>query len=152
MKRQIIRSKTFARIPSQLKSALRLKLFLLLAKAIAVTDDSDSDNWRIFRSPDGIYAIAPNGKCYRIKLKLIQLLAKVITLTDDSESADWRVFKGPDGIYTIHPSGKYYKININSNGELKLYRGKHRIHLGRRLKQGYFEASKLPIYSSQQWN
>ena len=152
MKRQFIRSKTFAKIPTQLKSALRTKLFLLLAKAITVTDSFDPDNWHIFGDSDGIYIIAPNGKYYTIKLKLIMLLARVIALRDDSEPVDWRVFKGPDGIYTIHPNGKYYKININSDGELKLYQGKHRIYLGRRLEQGYFEASKLPSYSFKQWD
>ncbi len=140
-----IRSKRFA-IPTPLKSTLKLKLVLLLAKALTNTDDSESGNWKVFRGYDGIYAIAPNGNYYRIKLKLILLLAKALANADDSE--EWRVFRGADGIYAIAPNGKYYRVNINSNGELKLYRGKNRIYVGRRLNRSYFETFKSPSYSS----
>jgi len=97
-----IRSKSFVRIPTQLKTALKLKLFL----------------------------------------------GKPMATTNDSESADWRVFRGVDGIYAINPNGEYYKLNINANGDLKLYRGKDHIYLGKYVHQGYFEAFQSLSYSS----
>ncbi len=150
MKKQVC-GKIFIKIPTQLKSSLKLKFFLLLAKAVTTTDDSESANWQVFRDYDGIYAIAPNGKYYKIRPKLILLLAKAIAIANESESVDWRVFRGPDGIYAIQPDGKYYKISINVNGDLKLYRGKNRIYLGKHLNQGYFEASKSSSCCSD-WN
>ncbi len=149
-----LHGKIFAKVPTKLKSALKLKLVLLLAKALtplhpsgANTNDSTEEaNWTMFKGFDGIYVITPNGKYYKIKLKLVLLLAKALASVDDS--GEWRVFRGPDGIYTIAPNGKYYRINLNSNGELKLYRGKNRIYLGRRLNRGYCEASRSSSYSS----
>lgn len=142
MKRQLICGKMFARIPTQLKSALKLKLFLSQA-AINNTDEAELRSWLVFRGFDGIYVLAPNGKCYRIKLKPSLVQALLTALNDNSESAHWRVFRGPDGIYTIHSSGKYYKISISSQGKLKISRGKNRIYIGRQLEPGYFEASML---------
>jgi hypothetical protein len=97
---------------------------LLLANVLTNADNSESVNWQVFRGYNGIYAIAPNGNYYRIKLKLVLLLARAIASTDNSGLANWRVFRSADGIYAIAPNGNYYRININSNGELKLYRGK----------------------------
>lgn len=140
MKKQLICGTMFANIPTQLKSALKLKL-LLSQSAINNTDEADLRSWLLFRGFDGIYVLAPSGKCYRIKLKPFLVEALLTALNDNSELANWRVFRGHDGIYTIHSSGKYYKISINSQGKLKIYRGKNRIHLGRQLEPGYFEAS-----------
>ena len=150
MKKQV-RGKTFIKIPTQLRASLKLKFFLLLAKAVTNTDDSKQTNWQVFRDYDGIYAIAPSGKYYKIKPKLILLLAKAMAIANEVESVEWRVFRGPDGIYAIQPNGKYYKLNISVNGDLQLYRGTDRIYLGKRLNQGYFEATKSSICSSD-WN
>jgi len=139
------RGRVFAKVPTKLKSALKLKLVLLLSQVLMNADDSESANWRVFRGFNGIYVIAPNGNYYRLKLKLVLLLARAIASADDSGLADWRIFRGAEGIYTIAPNGNYYRININSKGELKLYRGKNRIYVGRRLKQGYFEVFKSSV-------
>ncbi len=138
------RCRVFTKVPTKLKSALKLKLVLLLSKVL-MADDSESATWQMFKGSDGIYVIAPNGNYYRIKLKLVLLLARAIASADDSGLGDWRIFRGAEGIYTIAPNGNYYRININSKGELKLYRGKNRIYVGRRLKPGGFEVFKSSV-------
>jgi len=131
MKKQVD-SRSFSKINRQLKSALKLKLFVLFAKTITVTDNSGDNNWAVVRSVKGIYVIAPNGNSYRMKLKSVLLLANALALNGDFEGANWWVFRSHNGLYVIHPNGKYYKINISTEGELQLYRGRNRIYSGKR--------------------
>lgn len=138
------RRKSFVRIPT-LKSALKLKLFVLLAKAM-ITDGTE-DSWTVFRGIKGIYAIAPNGRSYKMKIKSVFLLAHAIAEAGDFEGANWCIFRSADGIYVIHPNGKYYKINLNAEGEPKIYRGRNRIYSGKRLSRGYLKTFKLPKYT-----
>lgn len=119
-------------IPTKLKSALKLKLVLFMAEAMAMANDFEPGSWMISRGNNGIYAITPSGKFYKVKPQLVLLLAKALALAGESTETNWRTFTGCDGVYAIAPNGKYYRININSNGDLKLYRGKNRIYLGNR--------------------
>lgn len=59
------RESIFAQIRPQLKSTLDVKLFLLLAFAVVNSDEPEESRWRMFKTPNSIYAIADTGNYYK---------------------------------------------------------------------------------------